>query len=377
MVDPSWFHHGPAVEALPVTDEPAHAYRFGDVTGAPLTIYISHEAARFIEAYVKASEAEELCGLLVGYAGRGSKRPFIVITGAIEAPHTHKMPSGVCFSNATVEYFKRVHRREYPDTIVLGWFHSHPGAGPGLTQFDQFMHHRLFDRPWQVTFAIDPESEASRFYGWDGKRIVPVDAYFVYNPARNARTLQTLRTLTAAATASGPHSHEPPSEGAEARRGRRASRRRTALGGRTGLMIGITALAAITVWAGTLWHGATGNPPAPPEHLTEVQTNASLSTGHLLVPEETASQVPQEVLSAPPDDPGSIPSGERTYVVQPGDTLWSISERFFGNPLRFDAIAAWNQLDDPDRIVPGMSLRLPPDAWEHPASGDASNFTAP
>src|SRR5690606_4515372 len=42
-----------------------------------------------------------------------------------------------------------------------------------------------------------------------------------------------------------------------------------------------------------------------------------------------------------------------TYVVEPGDTLWSIAARFDTDVRR---LAAWNGLDDPNRLYPGQVL---------------------
>lgn len=51
------------------------------------------------------------------------------------------------------------------------------------------------------------------------------------------------------------------------------------------------------------------------------------------------------------------PSG--TYVVQPGDTLWSIAKRAYGDPNRFRDIAGLNKILDANRLMPGEVLRLP------------------
>jgi Immunoglobulin-like domain of bacterial spore germination/LysM domain len=53
--------------------------------------------------------------------------------------------------------------------------------------------------------------------------------------------------------------------------------------------------------------------------------------------------------------------GFAIYRVEPGDTLSSIAQDFFGDPDKFRIIFAANrnQLDDPDVIVPGQDLRIP------------------
>ena len=53
--------------------------------------------------------------------------------------------------------------------------------------------------------------------------------------------------------------------------------------------------------------------------------------------------------------------GFTIYTVEPGDTLSSIAQEFYGDPDKFRIIFAANrnQLDDPDIIVPGQDLRIP------------------
>ena len=51
----------------------------------------------------------------------------------------------------------------------------------------------------------------------------------------------------------------------------------------------------------------------------------------------------------------------QSLTVQPGDTLWSLSQRYLKDPQRWPEILKYNQLptDDPTVALPGMSLRVP------------------
>lgn len=51
-----------------------------------------------------------------------------------------------------------------------------------------------------------------------------------------------------------------------------------------------------------------------------------------------------------------IPSTERPYTVRPGDTLWSIAKKF---GVSVDSIVTLNNITAPERITPGTNLRIP------------------
>lgn len=59
---------------------------------------------------------------------------------------------------------------------------------------------------------------------------------------------------------------------------------------------------------------------------------------------------------------GSLPwpkGGTRIYVVKPGDTLWDISKRFFGNPFLWPRLWEINPyIDNPHMIQPGEQIKL-------------------
>jgi len=62
-----------------------------------------------------------------------------------------------------------------------------------------------------------------------------------------------------------------------------------------------------------------------------------------------------------------------TYIVEPGDTLWSIAERFFGDGNRYKEIAELNNLADPNIIHAGQELviqRFSGDDEEEPLPAD-------
>ncbi|HLS75989.1 MAG TPA: LysM peptidoglycan-binding domain-containing protein [Nocardia sp.] len=72
-------------------------------------------------------------------------------------------------------------------------------------------------------------------------------------------------------------------------------------------------------------------------------------------PEPVAAQAQH---AAPADVPPPPPA-PRTYTVEPGDTLWAIAERFYGDGNRYQEIANASGVANPDLIHPGQVLTIP------------------
>ncbi len=51
-----------------------------------------------------------------------------------------------------------------------------------------------------------------------------------------------------------------------------------------------------------------------------------------------------------------VPSTERSYMVQPGDSLWNIASRF---GVSLESIISVNNISDPAQIYPGMMIIIP------------------
>jgi hypothetical protein len=58
--------------------------------------------------------------------------------------------------------------------------------------------------------------------------------------------------------------------------------------------------------------------------------------------------------------PSVIPREGVLYRVRYGDTLWDISEAFYRNPWLYPRIARFNNIRNPDRIISGTTIRVPP-----------------
>lgn len=91
-------------------------------------------------------------------------------------------------------------------------------------------------------------------------------------------------------------------------------------------------------------------PPAPEADAPEADAPEAEVAPEVAV-EPAAVEAPAP--AAPP------PPAVRTYTVVSGDTLWAISERFYGDGSKYQVIADASGVANPDLIHPGQVLTIP------------------
>jgi len=58
--------------------------------------------------------------------------------------------------------------------------------------------------------------------------------------------------------------------------------------------------------------------------------------------------------------PATIPREGVNYTIRWGDTLWDIAEAFYRNPWLYPRIAQHNNIRNPNLIISGRTIRIPP-----------------
>jgi nucleoid-associated protein YgaU len=99
---------------------------------------------------------------------------------------------------------------------------------------------------------------------------------------------------------------------------------------------------------GPAWSSKTDTtePPPPAPEADAVAPDAAPAA------EEAPAPAPEAEPVAPPPAP-------RTYTVASGDTLWAISEQFYGDGSKYQVIADASGVSNPDLIAPGQVLTIP------------------
>jgi len=96
--------------------------------------------------------------------------------------------------------------------------------------------------------------------------------------------------------------------------------------------------------------GKDSNTATPPEPTGVIQENGSST------PQPSSTPTPTEIPS-PTVTPAPVP---KSYTIRDGDTLNSISVKFYGNSNMVSLIMEYNGITDPNLIVSGKTIELPP-----------------
>jgi proteasome lid subunit RPN8/RPN11 len=128
-------------------------------------IVIRRSVLNIIKQLGRASMNAEVGGMLIGQLC-WDKEPFLLIDASIEGKYTDDQQASVTFTAATWNYVHEELEKHYHDKKIVGWYHTHPGFGIFLSNYDTFIQENFFREKWQVAFVFDPQAEANGFFVW-------------------------------------------------------------------------------------------------------------------------------------------------------------------------------------------------------------------
>lgn len=123
-----------------------------------------------IDAHVTGDTTVERGGVLVGTVDDSTGT--VRVTGSIRAEHSVSAPASLTFTHETWNYVNDVLAAEFEGETIVGWYHSHPGFGIFLSEYDTFIHTNFFSAPWHLAYVVDPLLDQSGLFGWEHGSIV-------------------------------------------------------------------------------------------------------------------------------------------------------------------------------------------------------------
>ncbi len=157
----------------------ALAYEVADP--ADLPIFIDLKAADAIERHALSDTSVELGGILLGKEclDPATGEPFVWITQSLEAKHYANTQASFTYTHDSWEEITRERDQRFPDSDIVGWYHTHPSFGIFLSHHDLFIHRNFFAQPLQVAYVVDPINQTRGFFQWRDGGMEPVSGYFV------------------------------------------------------------------------------------------------------------------------------------------------------------------------------------------------------
>jgi proteasome lid subunit RPN8/RPN11 len=144
------------------TDEPDKTF----------SIFVTPRAFVRFSAHAGTDLENEVGGWLVGKwrADKDTGQRFIVIEIVLPAQHTRFGSTFLTFTQESQVWLYNQLQEYYPNKELLGWYHTHPGMGVFLSEYDTWLHRNFFPEAYQVALVIEPHSSSGGFFvrGEDG-----------------------------------------------------------------------------------------------------------------------------------------------------------------------------------------------------------------
>ena len=107
---------------------------------------------RAIEEHSYSDLLNEVGGMLVGEVSATS----VTITGFVPALKAQGSQVSLTFSHDVWTEILNIVSKDFPGKNIVGWYHTHPGHGLFLSDYDKFIHTNFFPEASHVAVVIDP-----------------------------------------------------------------------------------------------------------------------------------------------------------------------------------------------------------------------------
>jgi proteasome lid subunit RPN8/RPN11 len=261
------------------------------------------EVLRVVEDHVHSDVDREVGGVLIGTMDERAA----VVEAALPALRAVGSAANVTFTHEVWDEILDVVERDHPGRRIVGWYHSHPGFGVFLSDYDQFIHRSFFPDPRMLALVVDPKGGQGGWFGWRDGRIEQVEAFRIRAvaapPARRHRPAPVLLWLL---------------------------------------------LAVVAFGAGYALTDRT------PQRASPVDERLAASQARV-----RALEAQVDALRAAVGRQPAAAAAIARYRVRRGDTLWRIAAFFYGDPAAYARIVAANHGVEPERLEVGKVLRIP------------------
>lgn len=242
---------------------------------------------------------------------------------------------------------------EYPGESIVGWYHSHPGFGVFLSEYDIFIQENFFSAQGQIALVMDPLEGTYGFLTAEAGIASEVESGNTFRSPLGSPGQDKVDTVAASVP------------GDPARR-------------RWGWAVAVVVAGVLAAAAGWFVGSAQGQDQARQaaqgriadleSTLVDVQAERDAAMNALAAqPTETDNDPtptpePSTEPAAPPAPAGPQPGDEVSVTIEHvfagNETLWGLAETYLGSGERYVEIMSANPGLDPNNLVPGQVLLI-------------------
>lgn len=312
-------------------------------------IYVADDARDAIERHCFSRLDVEVGGFLLGTLdGAG-----VHVDAAKAALTAESNQSHLTFTHEAWAEILDVMDVDYPGLSIVGWYHSHPGFGCFLSDYDVFIQENFFSAEGQHALVIDPLAGTwGTFIARDG-RALEVGSGTTHTPAAGIPGVDKATALDQAAREV---------------RGRRTWPPVVAAVLVTGVLVG-----GLTWFLGSVQGQDSGQRSANAA-LASAQSEMDDLQARLLAAQESQDELSRQLAQQPAPVPSTTEPSEPSitgltvgesaaftieYTVSSGDSLWSIAQRFLGRGDQYRRILRANPDVRTTGLEPGQVVVVP------------------
>lgn len=147
-----------------------------------LIVIMDEECITGINNHLSSDKNRELGGVITGYnCELVSGEKFVYAKNFIKAEFINSSLSRLTFTPETWQQINDELENKFPDEIILGWYHSHPGHSVFLSEYDLFIQKNFFNLYFNFAYVFDPVLNQNGFFIWKNDDIVKTKNYSIIN----------------------------------------------------------------------------------------------------------------------------------------------------------------------------------------------------
>lgn len=356
--------------------------------GNQIKIYVEDYVVTYLNQVAQESPQEERLAILLGDTMMDENTAVVFVNGAVAARQVNIQDEHIGFTSSIWSAIYDDIKKYFGETKIIGWFLTRPGKSLRITEKITKLHVDNFPGEGKTLFVADPLDDEEAFYIYRGGELVRQEGYYIYyerNEAMQNYMVEAGKQETPLENAV--KTVDAAREKIEQRKKdisvknpfkNPAMMRKMTRYASVAVFLLVVAAGAVVVrreneklkqptdfeMESSVPVGAIGNDIGKileeTEHKKEDMPNepedtsaTEDSSGEEI--SESVSEETQEVLSVMQP---TVIAGT-SYTVIGGDTLASISRRFYNSLDYVNEICRINGISDADKIYPGMTLTLP------------------